>query len=183
ETNKSYDAVFIGRLHPQKGVLELIEIWNAVLKMKPNCRLAIIGNGYLESEMRNKCRELGIDRSVTFYGFLDGDAKTNVFVDSKVVLHPAIYDSGGMAAAEAMAFGLPGVGFDLLSLRSYYPKGMLKAKCFDVEDFASQIVNLLEDRTLYSNLSKEAYEFSKTWDWNSRSEFLYTQISNLVDQG
>ena len=43
-----------------------------------------------------------------------------------MVVHPAIFDSGGMAAAEAMAWGLPGVSFDLPALKTYYPQGMIK---------------------------------------------------------
>ena len=35
------------------------------------------------------------------------------FSFGKVVSHPAFYDSGGMASAEAMVFGLPCVGFKL----------------------------------------------------------------------
>ena len=49
-----------------------------------------------------------------------------IFKDSKIVLHAAIYDSGGMAACEAMACELPGVSFDLPALKTCYPKGMFK---------------------------------------------------------
>ena len=34
---KKFDAVFIGRFHPQKGVLELVDIWKFVVQKKQVC--------------------------------------------------------------------------------------------------------------------------------------------------
>lgn len=163
---KTYDAVFVGRFHPQKGVLQLIHIWHNVRKDKPDARLGIIGLGQLESEMRKLTHILHMESNVTFLGFRDGESKAAVFRSSRVILHPAVYDSGGMAAAEAMAYGLPGVCFDLQSLKSYYPIGMLKARCFDLQDFASKILMLLGDDKLYRELSHKARQLATTWSWD-----------------
>ena len=96
-------------------------------------------------------------------GFNDGEEKIRIFYQSRIVVHPALYDSGGMAAAEAMVCGLPGVSFDLPELRSYYPKGMLKAK--DQEEFANLIILLLTDPATYHEISGEAQQWARSWDW------------------
>jgi len=54
-----------------------------------------------------------------------------------------------MSAAEAMAWGLPGVSFDLEALKTYYPKGMIKTPCFNHDKFAANIINLLSNQSLY----------------------------------
>jgi glycosyltransferase involved in cell wall biosynthesis len=174
--NKRFDAVFIGRFHPQKGVLQLIDIWKLVCAVKPNAKLAIIGVGNLESQVKTKVSDLGLDANVDLLGFKDGYEKLNIFKNSRVVVHPAIYDSGGMAACEAMACGLPGVSFDLPALKTYYPKGMLKTPCFDLQAFAANILKLLNDETTYKRTANDALDWAKEWDWDKRSKDLLKEL-------
>ena len=175
---KRFDAVYIGRFHPQKGVLELIDIWKYVSQKKKGVRLAMIGVGELDNEVREKIKKFGLETNITLFGFKDGIEKIKIFKDSKIVAHPAIYDSGGMAACEAMSCGLPGVSFDLPALSSYYPKGMIKTSCYDLKVFAENIVQLLNDEGLYRKLQKEALELAKEWDWNKRAEELLEAIKD-----
>jgi glycosyltransferase involved in cell wall biosynthesis len=177
---KKFDAVFIGRFHPQKGVLELIEIWKYVCEKKKNAKLAMIGNGDLEREVKKRISKYGLEDKVFLFGFKDYIEKIQIFKESLIVVHPAIYDSGGMAACEAMACGLPGVSFDLPALRTYYPKGMLKTPCFDLKGFAENILKLLNDQELYRKLQKEALELAKEWDWDKRTEELLKIIMSLM---
>jgi glycosyltransferase involved in cell wall biosynthesis len=142
---KKFDAIFIGRLVPEKGVLELIDIWKYVCEKKKDAKLAILGSGPLSKQVQNKIKQRGLSGNVKTFGFVDGVEKFKVIKDSKVVVHPSIMDSGGMAACEAMVCGLPGVSFDLESLKVYYPKGMIKIPCYDLKIFADMILKLLKD--------------------------------------
>lgn len=177
---KSYDGVFQGRFHPQKGVLELVDIWKKVVLRRPKAKLAMIGDGPLMSKVIEKIKQYGIEKNVKLFGYLfDGNEKYNVFSSSKIVLHPAFYDSGGMAAAEAMVFGIPGVCFDLKSLRSYYPQGMVKARVEDLDDFASKTLRLLDDHKYYQTKAVESQRMIRRhWGWNERAQ----QIFKLITQ-
>ena len=176
---KKYDAVFIGRFHPQKGVLELIDIWKYVCDMKKDAKLAMIGVGGSEKDIKNKIKEYGLENNIDLLGFQDGIPKHKIFKSSRVVLHPAIYDSGGMAACEAMACGLPGISFDLESLRRYYPKGMIKTPCFDFKVFAENVVKLLRDEELYQKTKQDALAWSAEWDWDKRVQGVLESIEDL----
>jgi len=82
-----------------------------------------------------------------------------------------------MAAAEGMAWGLPGVSFDLESLKTYYPKGMLKTPCFNLDQFADNILKLNEDSEKYKNYSKEAQDLiNQEWDWDKRAERIFDKV-------
>lgn len=146
---------------------------------KKDSKLAIIGVGDLEQKVRDKIKRYGLEESITLFGFKDGIEKLTIFKESKVVVHPAIYDSGGMAACEAMACGLPGVSFDLPALKTYYPKGMLKTPCFDLEAFADNILKLLGDEKLYEKTAKDALDWAKEWDWDKKGEELLEHIKYL----
>lgn len=177
---KEYDACFIGRFHPQKGVLELVDVWERVCKVKPKARLIMVGHGELQQAVERKIVERGLNKSISLRGFLgDGEEKFAIFKKSRIVLHPAVYDSGGMAAAEAMAWGLPGVSFDLEALKTYYPSGMLKARIGDQKHFIELVLKLLQDSSLYYNTSTEARNLIlKEWSWAPKAEYLKKIIFN-----
>lgn len=183
-SEKVYDAVFQGRFHKQKGVVELIHIWRKVVNKLPDAKLALIGDGPLYENVSQTIKDLDLYKNIVLFGYLfDGVKKNNIFRQSKIVVHPAVYDSGGMAAAEAMAFGLPGVGFDLEALKSYYPQGMLKAKLGDVDDFADKIINLLTNKKIYQELSKEARELIKSeWGWENRCNQFLNKINEIQNE-
>ena len=175
---KKYDAVFQGRFHPQKGVVELIEIWRLVVDKIPKAKLVMIGDGPLMRDVKLKIENLKLEDNVRLLGYVfDGDLKYMTFSRSRIVVHPAYYDSGGMAAAEAMAFGLPCVGFDLPAYADYYPTGMLKSKFNNFSDFSENIFRLLSDRKLYLKISKQAEKLVfMTMSWDNRANEVLKNI-------
>lgn len=168
---KKFLAVFQGRFHPQKGVVELIDIWKLVTQKIPKAKLAMIGDGPLVKEVKMQINKLNLEEDVKLYGFLhDGEKKYSIFQNSEVVVHPSFYDSGGMAALEAMVFGLPSIGFNLRSFRSYYPKGMLKVPKGNLKAFSEAIIRLYFHRDLYLKLGNEAKEtILKDFSWSKRA--------------
>ncbi len=179
EENREFDAVFQGRFHPQKGVVELIEIWKYITDKLPHAKLAMIGDGPLKGDVEAKIEKLGLNKNVELFGYVfDGPKKYNVFAKSKIVVHPAFYDSGGMAAAEAMAFGLPCVGFDLGSYKSYYPKGMIKVEIGNLREFADRVVELISKTDIRNRIGMEAQKtVKKNWDWDQRVNMLMNRIA------
>lgn len=177
-STKKYDAVFQGRFHPQKGVVELINIWRKVVDKKPDAKLAIIGDGPLMRSVKSKVRSLKLGKNVKLFGWVfDGPKKYKIFSQSKLVVHPAFYDSGGMASAEAMAFGIPAVGFNLKAYKSYYPKGMIKVKIGDLDAFARVVLKLLDDSRHRKSLGKQALKMiEQNWSWDKRAEQILNQI-------
>lgn len=170
--SKKYSAVFQGRLHPQKGVLELIDIWRRVVDEMPQAKLAMIGDGPLMLQLKIKIKDLGLEGNVDLFGFVfDGSQKYRIFSQSKLVVHPAFFDSGGMASAEAMAFGLPVIGFDLPSYKSYYPVGMVKVPIGDIDRFADLVLKLLRNSSSRKSLGQKAKLFiEKQYSWDQRAK-------------
>ncbi len=175
--DRKYDACFMGRFHYQKGILLLLDIWKRVCAQRPHARLAVIGDGHLSGEVKAKVAHLGLESNVDLLGFLDGAKKFEVFKQSKLMVHPATYDSGGMAAAEGMAWGLPGVSFDLEALKTYYPRGMVKIPCFDEQVFAAVLLRLLDDEVFYRGQAAEAHALIvEVWDWSKRAEKIFAGL-------
>lgn len=179
---KMYDGVFMARFHTQKGVTELVDIWKKVVQIRPNAKLAMIGDGPLMSVVKEKIDELNLSKNILLFGYqFDGEEKYRIFLQSKIFLHPAIYDSGGMSAAEGMVWGLPGVSFDLEALKTYYPKGFIKIKIGNIDEFAKSIILLLTDKKLYEQKKKDAIDLIKSeWDWSKRCDQIQKYLSEQI---
>jgi len=177
-STKRYDAVFQGRFHPQKGVLELIDIWKKVVDKIPNAKLAMIGDGPLMDKVKSQIINYKLQNNVKLFGYVfDGPEKYKIFSQSKIVVHPALYDSGGMASAEAMAFGLPAVGFNLKAYKSYYPEGMLKAEIGQYKTLSGYIIKLLNNEELRNNLGDKAKEMVyNNLSWKRRAKNLHIML-------
>ena len=176
---KIYEAVFQGRFHPQKGVVELIKIWRLVVNKIPKAKLVMIGDGPLMESVKLEIRNLKLEDNIRLLGYVfDGDEKYKLFAQSKIVVHSAFYDSGGMASAEAMAFGLPCVGFDLPAYDSYYPQGMVKAPISNLESFAKNVISLLDNPNLRDKIGREAVSMIyKNWSWDKRAQEVLNKIT------
>ena len=178
ESKKLYDAVFQGRFHPQKGVVELVDIWRKVVDKIPDAKLAMIGDGPLMDDVRTRITEHRLKNNIKLFGyFFDGPEKYKIFSQSKIVVHPAFYDSGGMAAAEAMAFAIPAVGFSLKAYDSYYPKGMVKVKTGDMDTFVLEVIKLIKNNSLRRKIGNDAFKMvSESWSWDKRALTLLNSI-------
>lgn len=178
EKQAVYDAVFQGRLHDQKGVMELIDIWKMVMQRKADTKLVMIGNGPLMKRVKAKIKDEGLEKNIRLTGYLfDGEEKYKILSQSKIAVHPSLYDSGGMAALEAMTFELPCIGFNLSSYKYYYPKGMLKVKIGNIKEFADKILQMLSDKRLYLRYQKQTKELiSDYYSWKYRSRQILSQV-------
>lgn len=179
--NLVYDGCFLGRFHVQKGVLFLIPIWKEVLKSLPNAKLLIIGEGSLKSELERQIAADHLEKNVTISNYLDGAAKFSAYKSSRVFLHTPVWDTGGMAAGEAMAAGLPVVAFNNPGYKYTYPRGMLKAERESAKDFAAKVVELLKNPQLYNEVKADAEDFIKAWDWKARADAIRDKFKHLFE--
>ena len=61
-----YDACFLGRLHPSKGIFDLVELWKLVVSKRGKGRLAIIyaGSKDLELALMKKIKEEKLEANI-----------------------------------------------------------------------------------------------------------------------
>jgi len=100
-------ALFLGRIHPVKGLSLLVEAW-AVLR-PPGWQLLIAGPdevGY-RADLEKKVSAASLSTVVHFVGPLDGGAKGDAFVNADLFVLPSFSESFGMAIGEALAHGVP----------------------------------------------------------------------------
>lgn len=176
-THKIYESAYMARFHPQKGPLIAIKVWQKIIEKFPRAKLCMIGVGSLENTLKEYIKENNLAKNIFMVGFKDGIEKYKLLKSSKIFLHPAVYETGGMAAAEGMAAGLPVVSFKHNGFKYAFPKGMvLVNKIGDINLFAKKVIKLLEDEKEYNQIKKDAILEAKAWDWKKRFEKLESEL-------
>jgi glycosyltransferase involved in cell wall biosynthesis len=107
--------LFLGRIHPVKGLDKLLPAWRAVQSRFPDWRLVIAGSddgyyrksGYLE-ELQLLVQNLGVER-IEFVGGLYGTAKTLTYQDADLYILPSYSENFGVTVAESLAAGTPAI--------------------------------------------------------------------------
>ncbi|MEQ8208972.1 MAG: glycosyltransferase [Lacipirellulaceae bacterium] len=103
---------FIGRLSKQKAVDVLVAGFAQVVSENVDARLAIIGTGELESQLREQAESLGVADRIDWLGHQDGFASMPAF---DVFALPSRYEGLPYVLMEAVFAGLPIVASDLAS--------------------------------------------------------------------
>jgi glycosyltransferase involved in cell wall biosynthesis len=180
-----FDACFLGRLSPLKGVVDLVDIWRLVCNKLPSARLVIAGAGdeAYTRHVRDRIRYEGLEENVRLLGWLHGPEKFKVLKASKLLVSASKEEGWGIAICEGMACGLPVVAYDIEAYRWAFRKGMLRAPVGDGEDFARLVTLLLTDDNLRSVVGKQASEQSMEYDWNEIATDEWSRIYRLAMYG
>jgi len=99
--------LFLSRIHPVKGLLDLVEAWSVV--RSPRWRIVIAGpdvEGHL-SKVKALIRKKRLEADFEFQGFVDGKQKQACFDKADVFILPTHSENFGIVIAEALANELP----------------------------------------------------------------------------
>lgn len=148
----------VARLEARKGVGTLLRAWPLVRERVPDARLTIVGRGVLEGRVDADIARLsGVIRRVD----LSSSAMRDVLASSAVAVCPSYLEGFGLAAAEAMAVGVPVVASDVDGLRSLIVHGETGwlIPPGDTDGLAEAIVTMLTDENIPERLSSSAWEY------------------------
>jgi glycosyltransferase involved in cell wall biosynthesis len=175
---KPFDAVFVGRFHAQKGLADLLEAWRLVQQTRPTASLAIVGDGDGPAADAFKAG-LGdfAPGTVRRLGVLSGPEKYAAMAAAKVFVFPSHHESWGHVVIEAMATGLPVVGYDLPSSIEAFGEAMEMVPLGDVQTFAARIVGLLNDEARRDKYEKRGRRLAETYDWARIANGFYDSVS------
>lgn len=100
--------LFLGRIHPIKGIDLLIHAFNDLLSVLYNVKLVIVGpdDGYLPY-LKKLISGYNIEDKIIFTGPLYNRDKLAAFIDADVYVLPSYYETFPMTVLEACACGTP----------------------------------------------------------------------------
>ncbi|MBI4347413.1 MAG: glycosyltransferase [Elusimicrobia bacterium] len=108
---RPYDLITIARLETLKGVLDLPDVMQRILAVRPATTLAIAGDGSKADELRRAVEQRGLGPRVLLLG--ERRDVPDLLARARVFLLPSHEEGLSAAILEAMASGLPVVATDV----------------------------------------------------------------------
>lgn len=139
----------------------------------------------LESSVKNSAREMGLEDSVRFPGFLDEAAKAEEFSKADIFLNTNRVDNMPVSVVEACAFGLPVVATDVGGLSKLIDHGEngLLVKDDDPKEMARAVIGLLNDPELAGRLSENGRKLAERSSWSNVRRQWESLFDKILSQG
>ena len=173
-SNEVPSLLFCGRLIQRKGIDVLLRALPAVLA-KQQVKLVITGEGDRKAEWEALSKELGLESSVRFAGFVSNEELGELYRDCTAYVHPAIYDDKGdteglgVVLIEALANRKPVIASKVGGIVDVIIDGEtgLLVPEKDEAALANAILRVLNDSDLAHQLGENGrLHAARVFDWN-----------------
>lgn len=110
--------LFLARLHPVKAIPILLEALASARRRGVAATLTVAGEGApaYRAELEKLAASLALGEAVEFIGHVDADRKRILFSEADAYVLPSYQENFGIAAAEALAAGLPVIVSDRVGI-------------------------------------------------------------------
>jgi D-inositol-3-phosphate glycosyltransferase len=179
-SDKTKIILFVGRIEPLKGIDVLLYAIKILISQRISdpISLMIIGGDIsqhikkwspLLKQLEQLSRTLQITANVNFVGQRNQHELAYFYNAAEVVVMPSHYESFGMAAAEAMACGIPVITTNASGISNLIDdrRSALITSVNNPLLLASQIKKLLSDEKLYQEIQKNNLENVNDLSWEN----------------
>jgi len=158
--------LFVGRLHPEKGLPTLLKAFKLLLSTHPGLVLLIIGWGVDKGRYERLAEALGIADSVVFLGFIPHEELPIYYNMADVYVLSSLYEEWSNTIMEAMACGVPVVA-TAVGANPWLVKdsetGFLVPPCRP-DLLAKRISAILDDPQLAKRMAENARKLVRKYD-------------------
>lgn len=174
--------LYLGRLQDYKNIDVAIAAFAKVQRNYKEARLRIVGFGESHIKLVKLAERLGISDKVAFLGKVSHEEKARLLSEAWVVLQPSQVEGWGITVIEANACGTPVIASRVHGLRDSVIDGRtgILVEYRNVNRFAKAMEKLIGDSTLRGRLSREAYVWSRNFNWSKSADLFYNVIGRSL---
>jgi len=186
---KTTTFTYVGRFARYKGIDAAIEAFGQLKSEYPEIKMWIVGKEKEEfkAEVLQPIIEkyhLTLNEDITFHGFVSEEKKLELMSRSHTILYPSDREGWGLTVTEAGAVGTPSIVYNSPGLVDAVNQG--HAGFITSDNSYKGLLNVMrhsiENQESYKKIRKEAYEFSKGFQWTTTAKVLEKEMSGLLKE-
>lgn len=170
-------ALFVGRLVRTKGLDVLVEAMRDV-----DGKVVICGKGPDRKHLQKRIAKAGVGDKIELRGFVPDDEREKLMGECRFFVMPSLFESFGLAAAEALAHGRPILCSDADGLPSTVGDAGYVVTKNDARALADALNIMFTDDGLVEDRASKAIQVARQYDWDIIHEKM-TEVYGKVAQG
>lgn len=159
--------ISVCRLIERKGVGDLIEALPRVKAALGDCRLTIVGEGNLESELKAQAARLGVTEDIEWLGFVEHDKLPELYNQADIFILPSHYEGMSNSLLEAMAAGLAVVVTDTGGTRELFRNNGRIVAAGSPGSIAEAVIELGSDRAELEACATRSRKTAEEFSWTA----------------
>jgi glycosyltransferase involved in cell wall biosynthesis len=179
-------VVFLGRLHPKKGLDLLVSAFARVAELRPRAKLILIGPGDLSyvNELFRQVRSLNLAERVVSLGSLSGRDKWAALAAGEVYVLPSYQENFAIALVEALRIGTPVICSRRVNIWADLAAAGAATVCdLTIESVGNSILQLLQNPARSQDQSRNGAAFAAmTYTWPKSVDRLSQVYAQLITQ-
>jgi glycosyltransferase involved in cell wall biosynthesis len=175
--------LYVGRLKRYKGVGVAIRALALARRVRPDLRLDIAGTGDFRGELERLATTLGLDRAVSFHGFVSEERKIDLMRAAWANVFPSPKEGWGITVMEAAACGTPSIASDSPGLRDSVRHGVTGylVPHGDVDALASKMVEMADSPPLVARLGERARRLAEGLPWEQTAAATSRHLNDIIE--
>ncbi|MCF8234179.1 MAG: glycosyltransferase family 4 protein [Melioribacteraceae bacterium] len=169
---KEFDVISLGRLSPEKALINFVEIIKLIKMDIPNVKVAIAGKGPEEKVIRKKITEYGLEENIAIIGYVDSIVE--FYNKARIFILTSRSEGLPRTVLEAMSCGIPCIASnvgDMEDIIEHEVNGFLVNDYQNINDYYNFTKRLLNDKNLYERISKLAIKrVNMNYSYNSATK-------------
>ncbi|MFN4216930.1 MAG: glycosyltransferase [Brevinematales bacterium] len=177
--------IFVGRIGPEKRVVELYQSIAPVMKKHHHIKMIFVGDGPSHEELQQKANEMGLANQTVFTGFVDWKEVYRLYSISNLFVTASLSEVHPMTLIEAAICGVPSIARRDDSYLDLIEEGKNGYMANTDEDMARLVEELLLDEKKLKSFSEEALRISQKFSAENhvaRMEKLYQKVIELYPE-
>ena len=161
--------IYVGRLHPIKGVRFLIEAMNILKNNEIEIKLIIVGDGHHKRDLEMLIKNLELKNQVEFKGWIPHEIIPEYMAASDIFILPSLTEGFPNVCLEAMASGLPIITTKIDGMSEIIEDGKNGYLVSPKNSFqiAERLKDLIHNKNLRKKFAKENKLKVKEYEFNS----------------
>lgn len=161
DLNAKY-IVYMGVLKRTKGIYDLLEAMRRINEKLPKDQKLLLCGYDMTGDVEGRIRDSGLSERVQLLGWVDEKEREKLLRSAAISVLPSYFEGLSVAVLEAMAYGVPVVTTDISTMREIVGDRIHLVKPGDVENLASQLLELSDSPYLRQEYSRIEYQRAKT---------------------
>lgn len=174
--------LYVGRLKRYKGVDVALKALAIARRELPEVSLRIAGSGDDLARLKGLARQLDIEESVRFLGYVPEEEKLALLRGAVANVFPSPKEGWGMTIVEAAACGTPSIASDSPGLRDSVRHGEtgFLVPHGDAGALAGRMVALVRDGGLRTRLGRGAASFAASLTWDGAADLTERHLEDII---